>query len=246
MPTLPRPLRRAIALPAVLLAMALPAAAQDIRQDASFALEIRGINVGMLNFSGVENASSYAVSGTLQSTGLAGMLRRMRYEAKVRGSQSGSNLRPARYEQSGGANNRHSEEVVVWTAGLPRIERQEPPKPARPGDPDPAQQRGTVDTLTALYATLRDVPRGQECTTNVIIYDGRYRMQLRLSAPRAEGETVTCSGEYIRLAGFSAEEMAERTRFGFTVHYAPLPDGRMRVTQVAMDSLYGRARLVRR
>lgn len=245
MSRLSRLICRSLVLPA-LLTLPLSATAQDIRQDAQYALEVRGLTVGLLSFSGVENAASYAVSGTLQSTGLAGMLRKMRYAAKVRGRQSNAGLHPARYEQSGGSGNNHSEEVVVWQGGLPRIERQDPAKPPRPGDPDPAAQRGTVDTLTALYATLRDVPRGQECTTNVIIYDGRYRMQLRLSAPKAEGETVSCTGEYIRLGGFSAEEMAERVRFPFSVHYTPLPEGRMRVSHVAMDSLYGRARLVRR
>lgn len=228
------------------LALALPAQAQDQRQDAHFALEIRGIPVGQLTFAAVENGRAYSVSGQLRTSGLAGMLRKMGYTAKVQGSMSARGFHPARYEQTGGSGNKYTEETVVWQGGLPRIERQEPPQQARATDADPARQRGTVDTLTTLYATLRDVARGQECKTNVIMYDGRYRMQLRLSAPKADGDKVSCSGEYVRLAGFTAEEMAERTRFPFTVHYGPLGEGQLRVSQVTMDTLYGRARLVRR
>jgi hypothetical protein len=231
---------------AALFALALtPAHAQQMRQDARFDVEIRGLKVGVLSFAGVENGGSYAVSGTMQSTGLAGAVRKMRYDAKVTGRINGSGFAPARYEQSGGSGSRYTEEVVVWQAGLPKIEKREPPREARPTDADPAQQRGTVDTLTALYATLRDVAPGQECKSSVIMYDGRYRMQLKIAAAKADGAAVSCSGEYVRLAGFSPEDMAERTRFPFTLRYEPSGD-RMRVTEVAMTSLWGKARLVRR
>jgi hypothetical protein len=235
----------AIALTALVFSAPFGAQAQELRQSARFDVEIRGLTVGRLSFTGVENGTSYAVSGTMQSTGLAGMLRKMRYDANVRGTVSHRGFAPQRYEQTGGAGKGYSEETVVWQAGLPRIERQEPAKPPRPTDPDPAQQRGTVDTLTALYATLRDVAPGQECKSSVIMYDGRYRMQLRIAAAKPVEGGVACSGEYIRLAGFTPEEMAERTRFPFTLRYVPT-EGRMRVTEVAMDSLYGSARLVRK
>ena len=231
---------------ACLLALVLtPAEAQEVRQDARFDVEVRGLRIGVLTFAGVENARSYAIAGTMQSTGLAGAIRKLRYDAKVTGSITREGFAPARYEQSGGSGKRFTEEIVVWQNGMPRIEKREPPREARATDADPAQQRGTVDTLTALYATLRDVPPGQECRSSVIMYDGRYRMQLKIAAPKAEGAAVTCSGEYVRLAGFSAEDMAERTRFPFTLRYEPEGE-RMRVTEVAMTSLWGKARLVRR
>lgn len=238
------PLR--LALPAVFILLATMAGAAETRQAASFNVEIRGITVGQLSFSAVENDRHYAVSGTLRSSGLAGMVRKMRYDATVSGTRNGGRLAPVRYEQTGGQGKRHTEEIVTWSNGLPRIEKREPPRHEGANVADPARQKGTVDTLTTIYATLRDVPRGQECRTDVIIYDGRYRMQLRLTPPRTQGATITCNGEYVRLAGFSAAEMAERTRFPFTVHYAPLGADQMRVTQVVMDSLYGAARLVRR
>lgn len=238
--------RIALALALALTAGVAPVLAQETRQSARFDVEIRGLTVGRLDFAGVENGSSYAVSGTMRSTGLAGMLRKMKYTANVRGTLTARGFAPQRYEQTGGAGSGYSEEIVVWQGGVPRIERQEPPMVARATDANPADHRGAVDTLTALYATLRDVAPGGECKSSVIIFDGRYVMQLKISAPKpTDGGGVMCAGEYIRLAGFSAEDMAERTRFPFNLHYVPV-DGRMRVAQVTMSSLYGAARMVRR
>lgn len=224
-----------------------PAYAQEQRQEATFNLEIRGLKVGTLSFSGVETSSQYAVSGTVGTGGLAGLLKKMRYDASVTGRQRNDVLSPSRYEQSGGSGDRTSQEVVVWSGGMPRIESRNPPREPGRNDADPAQQRGTVDTLTALYATLRDVPAGKECTANVTIYDGRYAMRLRLSRPTPQANGgVNCNGEYIRIGGFTPEEMAERTNFPFSLHYTPIEGNRMRVSEVRMDSLYGSAKLVRR
>jgi hypothetical protein len=105
---------------------------------------------------------------------------------------------------------------------------------------------GTVDPLTALYATLRDVDKGTECQVSLKMFDGRRHSQITTSERQEAGEQVVCQGEYRRLAGFSAEDLAEKTRFPFSLIYSPTDDGRMRVTEVTMDSLFGKARLTRR
>ena len=115
----------------------------------------------------------------------------------------------------------------------------------RPYDVDPATQVGTVDPLTAMFATLRDVAPGRECGRSLKMFDGRRSSELRLGAPQTDGENVVCAGEYRRIGGFPPDDMAERTRFPFTLTYAPAGD-RMQVVEVAMDTLYGKARLVRR
>lgn len=230
-----------------LIALAAPAAVQaQTRSEGTFDLVLRGLTAGQLTFSGVENGRSYAVRGVLKSGGLVAMIRKVRYDAEVEGTVAGPRLSPARYREDADTGKRQSTSVMRWVRGVPQVESATPVRTPRPNDVDPATQKGTVDPLTALYATLRDVPAAEVCTTNVIMFDGRRRSELRLSAPVMQGERVTCSGEYRRIAGFSDKEMAEKVRFPFTLTYAPAGEGRMRVVEVAMDTLYGKATLKRR
>lgn len=215
-------------------------------QEARFDLVLRGLRAGVLRFSGNEAPGSYAVAGRLESTGLAGMVRKVRFDATARGVINGRGLMPLRYEEDADTGKRQSRAVMVWRGGVPSVEMSAPARPPRPEDVRPATQGGTVDPLTALYATLREVPAEAACTTNVVMFDGRRRSQLSLSAPKVEGDSITCSGEYRRLAGFSDQEMSEKTRFPFVLTYAPAEAGRVKVVEVAMDTLYGKARLVRR
>lgn len=234
---------KAMMLVAALL-VAGPAAAQTDR--AAFDLVLRGIAAGTLSFSGTQEAGRYAVSGRLQSGGLLGMLRKVRYDAEARGRISAGLPAPASYSESADTGKRQSNVRMSWRGGVPRVEAYDPPRDPRPHDVDPASQRGTVDPLTALYATLRDVDPGKECRLSLNVFDGRRRTQLALGAPQASGRGVTCTGEFRRIAGYSPSEMAEKSRFPFTLTYAPTPEGRMRVVEVATDTLYGRATLKRR
>ena len=112
---------------------------------------------------------------------------------------------------------------------------------------DPAKQTGTIDPLTALYAVLRDVDRGEACKLDVKLYDGSKRTQVKLEPAQSKGANVICAGEYRRLEGFSAKDMDEKSRFPFTLTYAPTPDGaRLQVIEIATDTIYGKGRLKRR
>jgi hypothetical protein len=224
-----------------------PAASEGKASDqATFDLVIKGITAGTLTFSGVQDGNGYAVSGKLQSSGLVGMIRKVRYDAKSRGSVSKGRYTPSSYSEVADTGKRKSESVMDYRKGVPQVKVYNPPRDPSPQDVDPATMAGTVDPLTALYATLRDVDAGQECKTSVKMFDGRRSSQLSLGKPKAVGETVVCSGEYRRLKGFSDAEMAEKQRFPFTLTYAPAEGGKMRVVEVAMDSLYGKAKMTRR
>ncbi|MFN3938454.1 MAG: DUF3108 domain-containing protein [Gemmobacter sp.] len=239
-------LRRGVAL---VLALCLVAPLPDPVLSApqgQFDFVLRGIRAGTLQWQAVEQNGQYAVSGRLESAGLAGMVRRVRFDARAQGRVNGERLLPLRYEENSDTGRRQSEAVMVWRGGVPQVELVRPEREPGANDLDPADQRGTVDPLTALYATLRDVPAERACSSSVQMFDGRRRSALTLGAPRQEGDRIACTGEYRRIAGFSDKEMAERTRFPFTLTYAPNGDGTMRVIEVAMDTIYGKAYLKRR
>ena len=214
-------------------------------EDAKFRLVLKGITAGSLSWSGQgEPGGAYAVTGVLRTSGLAAMLKKVRYEAGAKGSIGAKGgYAAASYTEDANTGKRHSKSSIVWKKGVPVVQDTSEREP-KPWDIDPASQKGTVDPLTAMFATLRDVAPGAECKVNVTMFDGRRATRLSLGGRQASGDKVTCAGEDRRVAGFSPEDMADKTRFPFTLTYAPA-DGRMRVVEVAMDTLYGKARLVR-
>lgn len=227
------------------LALPLPAAAQD-RERATFDLTLRGLRAGLLAFDAVQTGDRYAVAGRLESAGLVAAIRRFRYDAQAEGRVTARGLSPARYSEVADTGRRQSEALITWQTGVPTVHDRDPERAARPWAIDPAEQRGTLDPLSALYATLRDAPRDGACAMRLEMFDGDRRTRLTLSTPRTDEGTVTCTGEYRRIAGFSPEDMAERSVFPFRLVYAPAPDGRLSVREVVMDTVYGRATLHRR
>ncbi|HSF64530.1 MAG TPA: DUF3108 domain-containing protein [Paracoccaceae bacterium] len=245
--TLPNALRRiapALAL-AVALAPALPAA--SAAEPAVFDVTLKGLRAATLRIDGTEGDGRYAVTGRLESRGLAAMVRKVRFDAQASGAVAADGtLQPASFAEQTDTGSRQSEAVIDYAGGVPQVKVALPERKARDYDVDPSTQGGTVDPLTALYATLRDVDAGRECNLSLRMFDGRRASALTLGAPEAKDGRVTCAGEYRRVAGFSPKDMAEKTRFPFRLTYAPGPDGRMQVVEVAMDTLYGSARMERR
>lgn len=233
----------ALAVGAVALSLSGAARAEE----AQFDFVLRGIKAGSLTWAGEgEAGGGYAVRGQLKTSGLAALLRTVRYDATARGTITSKGTYVATtYTEDADTGKRKSQSSMAWVKGVPTVRSYQPAREPRPYDVDPATQVGTVDPLTAMFATLRDVAPGRECGRSLKMFDGRRSSELRLGAPQTDGENVVCAGEYRRIGGFPPDDMAERTRFPFTLTYAPAGD-RMQVVEVAMDTLYGKARLVRR
>ncbi len=228
-------------------ALALPGAGRAATKDkGTFDIYLRGIRAAVLSFSGVEEKGRYAAAGRLESAGIVGFLVKVRYDASSSGRIKGERYVPSRYSEKANTGRRVSESVMQYRAGVPQVKTYKPERKEEPGDVKPSTQGGTIDPMTAIYAALRDVPRSEVCTLNVKMFDGRRRSQITYSDPVAEGEGFTCKAEYRRLKGFTDKEMAERTRFPFTVTYVPVGDGEYRVTKITMVTLYGNAVMNRR
>lgn len=246
----PNPLRRATLPLAAALAATLCLAAPlhaDQTDRIVFDVSLRGVSAGRLSINGKIEGANYGANGTLETTGLLGFLRKIRYDATVAGSHTAGTFTPQRFDETANRPGDESEHVIVYQNGTPVSVSRNPPRKPRKTDVDPAKQGGTIDPLTALYAVLRDVDRDEACKLNVTMYDGARRSQVSLNAPQADGDGVTCTGEYRRLEGFSAKDMKEKSRFPFTLIYAPTPDGkRLQVVEINTDTIYGTGRLKRR
>lgn len=236
------------AILALSLCAAIPSAAfaEKIEDKATFDVVIRGISAASLGFSAVQDGNRYAVSGLLKSAGIAAMFRKISYSGTAKGAVSGTRYTPFSYVEQADNGKKKSTSKMTYSRGVPSAVQYTPAREAREKEVNPSSQGGTVDTLTALYAILRDVDAGQECKVSLKMYDGRYVSSIAISKPKKQGDAVICSGQYRRIAGFKPEEMAERTTFPFSLTYQPVGNGRMRVTEVTMESIYGKAAMKRR
>lgn len=224
----------------------LSAGAGQAAETAVFDIALRGIPAATLRLTGEQSGGRYAVAGRLESAGLVAMVRKVRYDAAAQGAVSGRRYTPSRYSEQADTGRRQSSAVMEYRRGVPQLKRYDPPRDAGETVLDPATQGGTVDPLTALFAALRDVPAGEECNLKLAMFDGKRRSQLVLGAPKPAEGGVTCAGEYRRLEGFSAEEMAEKPRFGFTMALTPAEGGLMQVQRVRTETIYGPAVMTRR
>ena len=231
---------------AAVMGLGLAAPAMSEQKDAIvFDVELKGIRAGRLAINGVSDGARYSANGVLETTGLVGAIRKIRYEAAVYGAE-GSRFTPVKYTEKADTPKRQSTFEMSYKSGTPVKVVQTPERKPRATDVAPSTQSGTIDPLTALYAVLRDVDRDQACKFNATMFDGARRTQVALSAPQQSGDGVVCAGEYRRVAGFSEKDMAEKSRMKFTLTYAPTRDGRLQVQEISTDTIYGKGRLKRR
>lgn len=230
------------------LALGLPGAAlaEKVTETGTFDFIVAGLSAGTLTLAGTQDGAGYAVQGRLASSGLVSFVKEISYQGAVSGSVRDGRFRPASYREKANTGERQSEVVMAWSGSVPQVVTYKPEGKPRKHDIDAADQGGAVDPLTAAFAILKSVAPGQECKAALDMFDGRRASRIALSGRQEKGETVTCAGEYRRVAGFSPKEMARRARFPFTLTYAPDGDGRMEVVEVATETTFGKARMVRR
>ena len=219
-------LRRTIAALALSLVAAAPGAgAAEVRDTGVFDFDVGGFRAGILVFNGVLSGDYYAVNGRFSTAGLVALVKTMAYEATVTGKIVNGTPHPDTYVLTSNPGQDQHVETMTYTDGTPNALLRDRPRDSDPLALAPATQAGTVDTLTAIYQTMRAMPAAQACTGSIAMYDGTRHASLTLSPADGSGDTLTCKGEYRRVAGYSAKDMAH---------------------QIEMDSIFGSASLKRR
>lgn len=226
-----------------LLLCLLPAAAMAESTSATFDVIVRGLRVATISISGEERGGQYAVAGQLQSRGVVGAVRRVRYDGQVRGRIAGTRLSPKTYAETFQSGQRKTAKSMTYRGGVPTLST-DGTRDKR--DLAPGTQGGTVDPLSAMWGVLRDVPGDQACRFSAAMFDGARRSRVALGTPQRSGDTIQCAGEYRRVAGYSDKAMAERSHFPFRMTYRAGPGGIWRVERVEMQSILGPGTMVRR
>ena len=234
-----RHLSAALRRAALILSLATPAIAEETQNWSAHAF---GIKVGELNVHMQEDTRTYTGSATFQTTGLAGVLARIRFDIKTSGTREQLIYAPHTYSGDIDTGRRQSRTAVDFSRPLPRKTKgdQTPASPI----PDKAL-KGAIDPLTMLWLTLKDRPAETLCTLKQRQFDGTRLVEITLTTRETRKSRVICSGTYHRLGGYSAEELREMPVTPLSVIYEP-HGALWRPTKLGLRSHHGPATLVRR
>ncbi|MEM8822700.1 MAG: DUF3108 domain-containing protein [Pseudomonadota bacterium] len=234
------PPRRAAAFAVLLFALPASAAQETFLFDVGF----RGLTAAQIAMTGSLRGASYAVSLRMESTGLVGIFREFAFAADSQGRMGRAQPAPRQASLRNETRRARGSITMRYPGGVPDVEIV-PPREPQPWDLDAAQQTGRADPLSVIWAAFRAQPADRICDVTFRAFDGRRAGDLILSPPEARADgTMTCRGEWRRIAGYAPEDMAERTRFPFTLTWAPDGD-RMRLIEMRARSRYGDAVLRR-
>ena len=222
--------------------VALPVAADVVYYD----LTIRGFKVAELEVAAQETRRNYSVAGTINNTGLTRIVRKLNYSGTTRGTIKNRRLVPQTYSEQANTAGYDTAVSIGFQNGTPTQVNYVSNRGREPDAPDPATLNGAVDPLTAIYGVLRDTPAQHACDYDVTIYDGGRESRLILQPNgRADG-LPTCKGRYIRVRGYTADEVARHKQFDLLMWNRDLGDGMLAADTVEFDTIYGKARVVRR
>ncbi|MDO9639939.1 MAG: DUF3108 domain-containing protein [Pseudotabrizicola sp.] len=225
------------------LCLAVPVAAQDTSV-ARYTITVSGLTAGRMTLAANHDGAGYALTSNAASAGLAGLFRSFSLTTRAQGRDRGGELVPERYSsQSEGARAGRGAELT-FQDGLATVVSAAASRPDAPLV-DPAEHRGAVDPLTGFYAVLRDVVPETACRLDLRMFDGHRISRVTLSQPVPGEGGLTCQGVYRRIDGYPPQDLAERATFPFVLRYTAGADGRLRVAEVSMDSLFGPARMIR-
>lgn len=212
----------------------------------SWSVHAFGFKVGELQLDVRETQSHYTGSGKFQTTGLVGVLRRIRLSVTAQGVLASHALKPSAYDGLIDTGRRVSETRLEFASGLPRKVKgaQAPATPIAK-----TALRGALDPMSMMWTTLRDQSPVTLCTISQTQFDGtrlvRITLKTRTDHSNGDANTVTCSGTYDRIGGYSIAELTELKTSPLSVTYLRQGDI-WQARSIRLTSRHGKAVLYRR
>ncbi len=231
---------------ALLIVFAPAGGSAQSRDSATFDIYLRGIKAAQLGFTAIEDDGQYSAAAKMQSKGLVGVFTTITYDAKAQGRAVDGDYVPSLYEETRNRDGKIRTARMEYRRGVPLGRELTPARAPRAEDIDPSTQGGTWDVMTAIFAIFRSMPEDEVCGLDQILFDGRRVARIEMSNPQNSGNTITCTADYVRVAGFQDADKAEQTVFPFKLTYEPVGDGDWHVTRMEITTAYGSGRMVRR
>lgn len=217
--------------------LALPAAAE------TFDFTIAGIKVGTLVMDGTETGGTYKASSRIDSAGVLGVFADFFFHGQATGTvKADGTVVPSRFSADSKSPRALRRTVIESRDGTPVEVSVEPP---RQNQPDPSTQAGSLDPVSAGFRLFRPQPAAAVCGTTIKIFDGSRESRLKVAAPVAAGDAVTCDGTYSRVSG-EAHSMADKREFPFRLVFRKDAAGLAQLQRIEAPTNYGSAVIARR
>uniref|UniRef100_UPI003EBE854D hypothetical protein n=1 Tax=unclassified Pseudopelagicola TaxID=2649563 RepID=UPI003EBE854D len=236
------PAHRCIILIFLLLAFPSFAASKHIEEQI-WSVHAFGIKVGELTIKADEGDGYYQGQGSFQTTGLAGILRRIQFNISSRGEFGTFGYQPLTYSGYIDTGRRISETMLEFFEGMPiKISGAQNPAVAIKTQ----AKNGAHDPMTVMWRVLRLQTEGMLCKIDQKQFDGTRLVHIVLTNRNDQtGDSVTCSGTYNRIGGYSVDELAEMKISPISVTYSKTAAG-WRADALSLTTRHGKARLYRR
>ena len=216
---------RPVVAPAALVAAALLAAApaRAERVGAEYAVYALGIQIMEVRTVFDTNERGYGLEFSSRLRGPPTvMMGDARQTTQVTGTWTSGGVQPQRYDASGVWRGDPRRTTMDWNGAQPVIRAMVPPNEGEREEVTPAQQRGTIDSLSAIALLVRQVQRDGRCDATGNIYDGRRLTTLTARTERWEmlppargewsGRALRCAFEGRLVAGFHKDNNGPEAR----------------------------------
>lgn len=220
---------RLISLVAAIFAMCAPARAETYR--LNYEAAVLGVVVlGAASYEITASGERYAARANLRTSGLARLFDQTQISAASVGSLgSGGAIAWSRYDLSHSYSGKFRRTRLDRGAG--GVTASIEPTYRNMGSPaaTSAQQRGSYDPLTGVFALGRQIGVARACRGSVLVFDGRQHYRLAV-APRGQGTfngggyngpALNCTFRYEPISGFS--EGFDRSRIPVADAWFALP-----------------------
>ncbi len=230
----------ALVLSAVLAKAALGAGTPPVPDmAATYDFYFGGLRTGELTVSADFGAEAYRAGAEFRTTGLAGLFADTEMTVATEGRVGAGGLTPVRFT----SNEREDSDVRVvevdFSGSGPTAVSAEPAFKPKPWSIAPGDQRGAVDPLSAILHALAPASAGEACNRRIEAFDGEHRFAFEFGPPQVSGDTLTCEGAYIRVAGFNPRKMEQQSRMPLRLSLAKRPDGLYQVVELTSEIKYG-------
>lgn len=224
---------------ALLLCLAPAARAQPVI--AHYAAYSTGLNVLRLDAELAIGPRDYRVRLTYRTAGTVGVLVRAEQDTVVEGAFVGDHPVPRRFYSAGHFRGRPRVTQIDYPKGQPEVRTLTPPNEEEREPVAPADQAGTIDSVSAMAQLVRQVNVAGRCEGQSRTYDGRRLAELTARSTGREvleqtgrssfaGSALRCDFEGRQLGGFRLDAdraAARRPRRGTAWFAAVTPGGPM-------------------